>query len=796
MAGIRYVALFAVLFLNLTAFSVRSFSKSIGTNEKAYVKVEHLSETALANHFIWVAGEIEEIEEEWIDHNLVGGVLLEQPAENIDFPSHISVALRIDETLKIFYNVSDQISLKTLLAIEDKALRLQFYSWLQVKSKSIGYDHLVLPLGNSSNDEYLTLFKEMLAIDSTFFIAGSQLSVNYATKRKKFYEKDTFSGIRIIEAQDFGRYEKTLKKGPRKKDSDILKVRKHLEYLQKPPDFEQLNHAEMLSLFRRIWSESIVPIQVEDHVFPIKNDTVALWTTNSEFASHMKRYFNTVQNVQYDHISPNAEVIIDGREQPMIALEKALELSSHPIIWIGDLNLLPGLQPKGVLFTEGNHAALDHILPEMLYGSEPIIGRFNLTGPSYLSDYSFHPVAKQKLLGFSDPEWMKMDLELLDSIDFLAEEMITEHASPGAQVLVAKEGKIVLQKSYGFLTYDSLMPVQHHTLYDLASLTKVTATLLAAMKLNQEKKLLLDGTLGYYLPEYQSTNKSNITIRQLLAHQSGLKSYLPFWKRSLKGDFVDVFYYKSKADAENDKRSYGYQPDPVMLDSLMEWIQRSPLIADANTTYKYSDIGFMILHQVIESITGQPIDDFLSDNFYEPLGMYATCFNPLNKGVELYDIAPTEYDYYFRDEQVWGQVHDRNAAVFGGVAGHAGLFSNAKDLALLLQMLLQDGIYRDRQFVSRATLGTFNEQYFANNRRGLGWDKPGVYNPNISKLASENSFGHTGFTGTMVWVDPDEELIFIFLSNRIFPDSNNKTLITLDTRRRMHDLVYRSIGRR
>ena len=174
-----------------------------------------------------------------------------------------------------------------------------------------------------------------------------------------------------------------------------------------------------------------------------------------------------------------------------------------------------------------------------------------------------------------------------------------------------------------------------------------------------------------------------------------------------RGQSVSASY----EDAADDKRSYGYQPDPVMLDSLIGWIQDSPLIAEENAPYRYSDIGFMILHQIIESITGQSIESYLSENFYQPLGMYATCFNPLSTGVELFEIAPTEYDYYFRDEQVWGQVHDRNAAVFGGVAGHAGLFSNAKDLALLMQMLVQEGNYRDQQFVSSRTLGKFNQQY-------------------------------------------------------------------------------------
>jgi CubicO group peptidase (beta-lactamase class C family) len=368
--------------------------------------------------------------------------------------------------------------------------------------------------------------------------------------------------------------------------------------------------------------------------------------------------------------------------------------------------------------------------------------------------------------------------------------MIQNYATPGGQVLVARNGKIVFNKAYGFLTYDSLIKVSDNTLYDIASLTKVTSTLMALMKLVDQDEIELDSTLAHYLPAYRETNKADITIRSLLAHHAGLKSYIPFWKRSLRGDFMDVFYYKTQADESSDQRSYGYHPDPVMLDSLESWIVSSGI---DNPGYRYSDIGFMILHQVIESITGQSIEQFVSDHYYAPLKMSYTMFNPLNKGFEIYQIAPTEYDYYFREEQVWGNVHDRNAAIYGGIAGHAGLFSNAKDLAVLLQMVLQGGRYGGMNFFDPTTLDVFNHTYYSGNRRGLGWDKPGRSNPNISDLASATSFGHTGFTGTMIWVDPEYDLTFIFLSNRIFPDSRNTKLIRLDTRKRMQDLVYHSL---
>lgn len=794
MRRLRYLSLFLFLLNGPLLFQASAYGAELSTKKAASDLYERLSEHAVANHFVWAEGPIQEINTDWIADDLIGGVILLEPANKIDFPAHISVALHLDERLILSTEQSSHISAHTLSAVENAELRMQYIDWLKQEAKSLGFDHLILPDPKAINSDLAPLFDELLHYDTSFFLSHASLQHQPDSRRKKFYES-TKQEVKVIPTEEFERYEKTLRRGPKKGLEPQSQVLNHLNAMLIGDKVSKRPAKATDALLTKLWKQAVVPVQLQPGVLPIKADTIAIWTSSISLVEQLDIYFNTVQNARFDQIAENIPVVIDGRENPMIALEQALDFADHPIIWVGDLNLMLGVRPLAMLYIPDNHSSLDHVIPEMLYGSEPIVGRFPKTIPDYLTPYAFHPVSKQELLGFSTPAWLQMDERVLDSIDWLAQEMIQGYGSPGAQVLVAKEGKIVLQKSYGFLTYDSLIPVQNHTLYDLASLTKVTATLLATMKLNQERKLVLDSTLGYYVPEYLTTNKSEITIRQLLAHQSGLKSYLPFWKRSLNGDFADVFYYKTAADAADDKRSYGYQPDPVMLDSLIGWIQDSPLIAEENAPYRYSDIGFMILHQIIESITGQSIESYLSENFYQPLGMYATCFNPLSTGVELFEIAPTEYDYYFRDEQVWGQVHDRNAAVFGGVAGHAGLFSNAKDLALLMQMLVQEGNYRDQQFVSSRTLGKFNQQYFTNNRRGLGWDKPGNYNPNISDLASKDSFGHTGFTGTMVWVDPKEELIFIFLSNRIFPDANNKNLIRLDTRKRMHDVIYRSLGK-
>jgi CubicO group peptidase (beta-lactamase class C family) len=255
---------------------------------------------------------------------------------------------------------------------------------------------------------------------------------------------------------------------------------------------------------------------------------------------------------------------------------------------------------------------------------------------------------------------------------------------------------------------------------------------------------------------------------------------------------LEPFYYRSEDAKEADKRSYGMQPHPALRDSLYSWIRSSSVRKEAG--YRYSDIGFMILQNIVESVTGLTLDQYVHQNFYDPLNLQRTIFNPNRRQVDNYLIAPTEYDYYFRDAQVWGEVHDRNAAILGGVAGHAGLFSTAKDLAIVLQMILQEGEYGGIKFFEKETLDTFNKYYFPGNRRGLGWDKPGDYNPSVSAFVSQESFGHTGFTGTLVWVDPTYDIVYIFLSNRIFPDSNNWRINKLETRRRIHDLIYKSLN--
>ena len=318
------------------------------------------------------------------------------------------------------------------------------------------------------------------------------------------------------------------------------------------------------------------------------------------------------------------------------------------------------------------------------------------------------------------------------------------------------------------------------------------ATLPAIALLIDQGKIHLDDSISQYLNQFNGSNKSSVTIRQLLAHQGGMRSYVPFWSMMMDGDRMDAFYYKTAEDEARDIRTYGMEPDPIMLDSLKSFIVKSRLTKNPDS-YQYSDLGFMVLHLIVEEVSGQAFDEFLMTNFYEPMGLTRTTFNPIRSGFSPKEIAPTEFDERYRNYQVWGEVHDRNALVFGGIAGHAGLFSTAQDLAKMMAMFMNDGFYGGKQYLKPETLELLNARYFDHYRRGLGWDKKDGKKDSASDLASDTSYGHTGFTGTMVWADPAYDLIYVFLSNRIYPDSNNWKLGILNTRTAIHDTLYRSI---
>lgn len=427
---------------------------------------------------------------------------------------------------------------------------------------------------------------------------------------------------------------------------------------------------------------------------------------------------------------------------------------------------------------------------QAIFGALPFEGKLPVTASA---SYPINTGINNKnitALSYKIPEQVGLSSTILKEIDKLALEGIAIGAYPGCQILVAKDGAIIYEKSFGKLTYDGTKKVEQTDIYDIASITKVAATLLAVMKLYDDGIINLDLTIADYLPRTEKTNKANITIRQLLAHQAGLVPFIPFWKNAMAD--------KSAFSTKQSNRFPIRVAEDVYIrrNYFAKNIWKEILESDVKdpATYVYSDLSFYFLKEIVEEITQQKLDDYLQTNFYTPLGLRNLGFNPRNR-IDLDRIAPTEFDKNFRKQLVWGDVHDQGAAMMGGVAGHAGLFSNAGELAVIGQMMLNGGSYTGTQFLKPSTINYFNTKYFENNRRGLGFDKPNTMNPLNSPTAAsapEKTFGHTGFTGTGMWIDPDSGIVFVFLSNRIHPDAENRKLIENNIRTSIQEIIYKS----
>ena len=396
-------------------------------------------------------------------------------------------------------------------------------------------------------------------------------------------------------------------------------------------------------------------------------------------------------------------------------------------------------------------------------------------------------------LNTATPEEVGMSSARLKEIDRIANRAVSIGATPGAQVLVAKDGRIVYDKSFGKQTYTNGISVQNDHLYDLASITKVAATTLSIMKLVEDSIIQLDDYMAKYLPELLETNKSYLTIRMVLQHKAGLKAWIPFYYETISDKkLYDSIFSKYPTATHN---TY-VGSNLYMLDSykshIFDEIYKSEL--GPKGKYKYSDLGMILMKELIERVTGEAFDSYVFENFYRPLGLTHLTFLPLNK-FDLSKIIPTALSPDMRQGLVHGFVHDPAAAMLGGVSGHAGLFGNAESLAVLMQMLLNGGEFNGMRIFKKETVDQFTKQQSSDSRRGLGWDKPEFnkryINP-ASDYASRECFGHTGFTGTMVWVDPKYDLVYVFLSNRVYPDQDNKKLIREGVRTEIMDVIYKS----
>lgn len=405
-------------------------------------------------------------------------------------------------------------------------------------------------------------------------------------------------------------------------------------------------------------------------------------------------------------------------------------------------------------------------------------------------------------LTHGNPSEVNLDsIYIYSKVDSIMTLGIQQEAFPGAQLLVAKQGKIIFHKGYGYHTYDNEKAVALNDIYDLASVTKITAALPTLMKLHGEGKLSLDKPFStYWNPWKKKEDKKDLTVREILAHQAGLTPYIIFLNEVTKKN--GKLKKKWVSDKWNAKYSNQSFENLYIKERFKKKIYReiSKSKVSDEKKYKYSGLTFLLYPQIVKNLTGIEYSKYLRTNFYDPLGNKTMGFKPKTKGFSN-AIVPTEIDTLFRHTLTKDWVHDENAALLGGISGNAGLFATAEDLARLMQLYMNYGVYGEKRYLKEETVKEFIKvQYPENdNRRGLGFDKPLLNNSEMSLKdaypapeASAESFGHSGFTGTFVWADPENQLVFVFLSNRVYPTRSHRNLYNLNIRTALHSVFYKA----
>jgi beta-glucosidase-like glycosyl hydrolase/CubicO group peptidase (beta-lactamase class C family) len=588
--------------------------------------------------------------------------------------------------------------------------------------------------------------------------------------------------------------------------------------------YNDLNALENDALQYELFENALTVLKNEDAVLPIKNldkQKIAYVKigddTNDAFISTLQKYaeVTVIADSNLDSLQvklkPFTTVII-GYHKSDVAFKKD-DLRSDELFKINFLaknntvildvfakpySLLPITNfddIEGLVVSYQNSVIAQTVSAELIFGAIEAKGKLPVSIHSSFKVNDGLPTEKLNRLGFTTPENVGMSGVILSNIDAIANKAIDSKMTPGIQVLVARKGKVIFQKSYGFHTYDKAIKVKDSDIYDLASLTKIVATLPNVMLQYDQQKINLETTLGTMSPIFKDSNKANINFKDLLSHYAGLAAGIPFYKATMDNSKFPSEAFFRKVSEENFSKRLA---DSLFIrndfsNTIMDLIVKSKI--STKKEYKYSDLTFMILKDYLEKTTGKTLDILVQENFYRSLGMNNTSFNPLEK-FDKNRIPPTEMDSYFRKQLLQGYVNDLSAGLEGGVSGHAGVFSNAMDVAKIMELYLQKGNYGNKQYFSEKTFNDFNTCYFcaAGNRRGLGFDKPqlGAEGPTCG-CASMTSFGHTGYTGTMAWADAEKQIVYVFLSNRTFPVATENKLSKENIREDIQKIIYEAI---
>lgn len=604
-------------------------------------------------------------------------------------------------------------------------------------------------------------------------------------------------------------------------------------YLRKPVDttnlLADLNKWEYCSLANNIFKEAVTIVKNQDNLLPLSHpDTLetAILMIGDTAKTIFEEPFRQVINTKVFRLPHNANVsdqqkvlgklkkfnlVIISVVNTNISSTKQFGITNGDIQFIEHLarkkntvldifaspyalNLFSTLNDfKAIVISYQDKPVVRKISGEIMMGMLGAKGRLPVDAGVFSAGKGIS--TKKTRLTYAKPLALGIDTAILIKVDSIAMDGIRKKAYPGCQILAARDGYIFYDKSFGYHTYDSVLKVKANDVYDLASLTKILATMPALMKLVDEGRVNINGKLSDYLMYLKGTNKENLFFRDVLTHQAGLEPWIPYYQSTLFENDWDTSVYRSSISEEFPVRvaqnmyireNYKYK--------IYNRIIRSEL---GKKEYAYSDLGFYLLKDMIEQITEKPFDEYLNTNFYNSLGLNRLRYKP-RRFFPLGEIIPTENDKVFRHQQLLGDVHDQGAAMLGGISGHAGLFGDAYDVAVMMQMFLNGGVYGGRKYINKETVDEFTSYQFPqnDNRRGLGFDKPMLnFEEHLSncKDASPSSFGHSGFTGTYTWADPETGLVYVFLSNRVYPDMDNSTIMDLDIRTNIHQLFYEAI---
>ncbi|WP_291116902.1 glycoside hydrolase family 3 N-terminal domain-containing protein [Flavobacterium sp. UBA6135] len=686
-----------------------------------------------------------------------------------------------------------------------------------ILQKDLGFDGLIFT--DALNMKGVSSFKQPGDIDLEAFLAGNDILL--------FPENVPVAITKIKEALQTGTLtEKRLEFSVRKILEYKFKARLHS---YKPISLlnlhSEINKPEYDALQYDLYQEAVTVIKNKDEILPLKNldkqkiayvklgddihspfvETLSQYAEITEVTdsnlvgiTEKLKEFSTV--IVGFHKADGAWKNHDFKEKELVWLYEIartnkviLDVFAKPYSL---LQLTTTENIEAIVVSYQNNPIAHSVSGQLIFGSIDSKGKLPV---SINEDFAVNhgiQLKKNNLLGFGVPENVGMNSLILSRIDLIAQDAIDKRMAPGMQVLVARKGKVIYQKAFGHHNYDKRTEVKNSDIYDVASLTKIMATLPAVMQLYDRGLLDMNTKLGEMLPVFKGTDKEKINFKDFLSHYARLQPWIPFYKTTLDANKkpLDKYYRKSYSNnfslqvAENLYMRNDYR------DTIMKIIADSKLLPKRE--YKYSDFTFIILRDYIEKTTGKTLDVLVQENFYQSIGANYTMYNPLRK-FDMSVIPPTEDDTYFRNQRIQGYVHDMGAAMNGGVDGHAGIFSNAMDMAKMMQLYLQKGTYGGKTYFSKKTFEDFNTCYFCSegNRRGLGFDKPqlGTAGPTCG-CASMTSFGHTGFTGTMAWADPEQEIVYIFLSNRTFPDSNApNNLSKNNVRERIQQVIYDAI---